>query len=234
MKMGIGDTAVLLVRLVDGEVGNHAPAHKLLGHKLPRKNDVFFQRKFVLQGNVKAVCELGSLAPFHLLHGVPEGGAVLVLVGGLGRKENVCADHAALVGEAVDLSVILAIQFLSGPVSGGRDNRLPCAPPDLGDMEVQQRQSVTPLLVDHAADQSGDFRQGEDSLCQLSEGRLAQAAHFRGNAFHVGPTDDKPVVSLLPLALGVAADTVLQSALPVLVLLPFGNGLVPLFLQLLS
>ena len=34
MKVGVRNTAVLLVRLVDGEVGNHAPAHKLLGHKL--------------------------------------------------------------------------------------------------------------------------------------------------------------------------------------------------------
>ncbi len=234
MKMGIGDTAVLLVRLVDGEVGNHAPAHKLLGHKLPRKNDVFFQRKFVLQGNVKAVCKLGFLAALGLLHGVPEGGAVLVLGGGLGRQENVCADHAALVGVVADLAIVFAVKFLPGAVSGGRDNRLPCAPPDLGDVEMKQGQLSALLLVNHAPDQSRNFRQGKDLLRQLSESCLAQAAYLWGHALNRRPASDKAVVSLLPLALGVVADTVLQSALPVLVLLPFGNGLVPLFLQLLS
>ena len=65
--------------------------------------------KFVLQGNVKAICKLGGLAPLHLLHSVPECGAVLVLGRGLGRQENVCADHTALMGVVTDLAVILAI-----------------------------------------------------------------------------------------------------------------------------
>ena len=99
---------------------------------------------------------------------------------------------------------------------------------------MEQGQLSALLLVGDLSHQVGNFRQGKDLLRQLSECRLAQPSHLRGNAFHVGPTDDKPVVSLLPLALGVVADTVLQSALPVLVLLPFGNGLVPFFLQLFS
>ena len=71
---------------------------------------------FVLcQGNVKAICKLGFLAALGLLHGVPEGGAVLVLGGGLGRQENVCADHAALASEVVGLPIILA-----GKVQPGR------------------------------------------------------------------------------------------------------------------
>ncbi len=138
MKMGIGDTAVLLVRLVDGEVGNHAPAHKLLRNKLPCKSDVFLQRKFVLQGNVKAICKLGFLAALGLLHGVPEGDAVLVLGGGLGRQENICADHAALVGEVVGLPVILAIQFLSGSVGRRSNGGLSRAPFNLGDVEMER------------------------------------------------------------------------------------------------
>ena len=43
MKVRVRNTAVLLVRLVDGKVGNHAPAHKLLRNKLPCKSDVFLQ-----------------------------------------------------------------------------------------------------------------------------------------------------------------------------------------------
>lgn len=53
MEVRIGDTTVLLVRLVDGEVHHHAPAHKLFRYKLPCEGDVFFQGKLVLQGNVK-------------------------------------------------------------------------------------------------------------------------------------------------------------------------------------
>jgi len=76
MKMWIRDTAVLLVRLVDGEVYNHTSADKLIGNELPCKSDVLVKRKFVLQGNVKAVCRLGFLAALGFLHGVPKGGAV--------------------------------------------------------------------------------------------------------------------------------------------------------------
>lgn len=123
--------AVFLVRLVDGKAGNHAPAHKLLRYKLPCNSDVLFQRKFVLQGNIKAICKLGFLAALDLLHGVPEGSAVFVFGGGLGRQENICRDHTALVGEVVNLPVILAIQILSGLVGRRSNGGLSRAPLDL-------------------------------------------------------------------------------------------------------
>ena len=137
MKVRVRNTAALLVRLVDGKVGNHAPAHKLLRNKLPCKSDVFLQREFVLQGNIEAVCKLGFLAALGLLHGVPEGGTVLVLGGGLGRQENVCADHAALVGVVADFAIVFAVKFLPGTVGGRGDNGLSRASFDLGNMEVK-------------------------------------------------------------------------------------------------
>ncbi len=166
MKMGIRDASVLLVRLVDGEVGNHAPAGKLIGNELPCKSDVLVKRKFVLQGNVKTVCKLGFLTTFGLLHGVPESGAVLVFGGGLWRQDNVCADHAALVGVVADFAVVFAEKFLSGAVGGRRDNRLPRAPLDLSDVEVKQGQLSALLLVCDAAYQDSDFWQGKDLLYQ--------------------------------------------------------------------
>ena len=99
---------------------------------------------------------------------------------------------------------------------------------------MEQGQLSALLLVGGLAHQGGNFRQGKDLLRQLSECRLAQPSHFRGNAFHVGPTDDKPVVSLPPLALSVVADAVLQTLALVLVLFAFDNGLVSLFLQFLA
>lgn len=234
MKMGVRNTAVLLVRLVDGKVGNHAPTHKLLRNKLPCKSDVFLQRKFVLQGNVKAICKLGFFAALGLLYGVPEGSAVLVLGGSLGRQENVCADHTALVGVVADLAVILAIQFLPGAVGGGRDNGLSRAPLDLGDVEMEQGQLSALLLVGGLAHQGGNFRQGKDLFHQKKKGPLAHAAHLRDDALHRSATGDKAVVSLLPLALGVVADAVFVPLAPVLVLLHFDFSLGALFLQFLA
>ena len=71
MEVGVGDTSVPLVRLVNSEVRYHAPAHKLLRHKLSCKGDVFFQRKFVLQGNIKTICKLGFGVLLYFLNGVP-------------------------------------------------------------------------------------------------------------------------------------------------------------------
>ena len=234
MKVGVRNTAVLLVRLVDGEVGNHAPAHKLLRNKLPCKSDVFLQRKFVLQGNVKAICKLGFLAALGLLHGVPEGGTVLVLGGGLGRQENVCADHAALVGEVVDLPVILAIQFLSGSVGRRSNGGLSRAPLDLGDVEMEQGQLSALLLVGNVAHQGGNFWQRKDLFHQKKKGLLAHAPDLRGHALNRRPTSDKAVVSLLPVPLLVILDAVLQPLAFVLVLLQFDGGLGILLFQFLA
>ncbi len=95
--MAVGDAAALLVQLMDGEVANLSPAHKLFRHKLSCQDDVFFHRKLVLQGNIKVICKLGFLAAIDLLHDAPEGGAILVLGRDLERQKNACADHAALV-----------------------------------------------------------------------------------------------------------------------------------------
>jgi hypothetical protein len=71
MKMRVWYAAVLPVWLVYGEVNHHAPAHKVLQQKLPCKSDVFLKGKFILQGNVKAVCKLGVLSTLGFFHGVP-------------------------------------------------------------------------------------------------------------------------------------------------------------------
>ena len=163
-----------------------------------------------MQGNVKAICKLGFLAALGPLYGVPEGGPVLVLGGGLGRQENVGADHAALVGVVAGLAVVFAVKFLPGSVGGGRDNRLSRTPLDLGDMEVEQGQLSVLLLVGGAAHQSGNFQQGKDLLHKNIKAPFAHAAHFRGDAFNRRPTSNKTVVSFLSVSLLVILDAVLQ------------------------
>ena len=187
----------------------------------------------VLEALVKAGANPRQVLPGvgpGLLHGVPEGGAVLVLVGGLGRQENVCADHAALVGVVADLAIVFAIQFLPGSVGGGRDNRLSRAPFDLGNVEMEQGQLSAFLLVSGLAHQGGNFRQGKDLFHQKKKGPFAHAAHLRGDTLHRSATGDKSVVSLLPFALGVVADAVLIPLASVLVLLQLSGGLSILFL----
>ena len=137
MEVGIWDAA-LLVRHMDGEVGDHAFADKLPLHKLPRQSDVFLQRKLVLQRNVEAVGQLGLGMPFGLLHGVPEGGPVQEFLRRVGRQENFRTDDAALFCVVADFAVVIAVQPFSGPVGCGGDGGLPGAAPDLIDAEMVQ------------------------------------------------------------------------------------------------
>ena len=60
--MRVWYAALLTVWLVYSEVNHHATAHKVLQQKLHCKSDVFRKGKFILQGNVKAVCKLGVLS----------------------------------------------------------------------------------------------------------------------------------------------------------------------------
>ena len=98
-------------------------------------------------------------------------------------------------------------------------------------MEMEQRQSIIFPLVSGVAHQSGDFRQRRDLFRQNAKRALVHTARFRGYAFHIVISDDKPMVALLPLTLGIVADTLLQPLASVLVLLPFDKGLVVFFLQ---
>ena len=154
----------------------------------------------------------------------------MVPIGSLGRQENVCADHTDLVGVVANFTVIFAVKFLPGAVGGGRDHGLSGTPFDLGDVEVEQGQSIALLLVNGAAHQGRNFRQGEDLLHQQTESRLAHAAHLRCHALHISPTGNKPMVPLVSHAVLRVTDTVFQPLDLMLVLLQFDIGLAQLFL----
>ena len=141
---------------------------------------------------------------------------------------------SAIVGVVADLAVILAIQFLSGSVGGGRDNRLSRAPLDLGDVEMEQCQLSALLLVGSVAHQGGNFRQGKDLFHQKKKGPLAHALYLRGHALNHRPASDKAMVPLLPVPLLVIFDAVLQPPAFVLVLLQFDGGLGIFLFQFLA
>ena len=71
VKMGIGCAAVLTLLFVKGHINGHAPADKLPKQKFPCQSDVFFKRKFILQGNFKTVCKLGVLTTLGFFNCVP-------------------------------------------------------------------------------------------------------------------------------------------------------------------
>ena len=80
-----------------GEVNHHAPAHKVLQQKLPCKIDVFFKRKLILQGNVKAVCKLGVLSTlgFFPRRSIASGGLLMYI----GRGQT----SRKLIRQVIDL-----------------------------------------------------------------------------------------------------------------------------------
>ena len=136
MEVRILDAAVLLVRLVNGEVHYHATAHKVLQQKLPCKGDVLLHGEFVLQGNVKAVCKLGFFPALGFLYGVPEDFPICIFLRGMRRQQDFGTDHAALAGVVAVLAVILAVQLFAGAVGGGCHNRLSGAAFDLCHMKM--------------------------------------------------------------------------------------------------
>ena len=116
MEVRVGDANLLLVRGMDGKIGNHAFVHQTALHKLPRQRNVFFHRKFILQGNIKAVSKLRFRVLLHLFHRIPQGRPVLVFQRGMGRQQNFGTDHAALAGVVAVLAVVITVKTLPGSV----------------------------------------------------------------------------------------------------------------------
>lgn len=168
MEVRVLDAAVLSVWLVYGEIHYHAPANKVLQQKLPCKGDVLLHGEFVLQSNVKTVCKLCFLTALGFLDGVPEGFSVCIFRRGMGRQQDLRADHTAFAGVVAVLAIIFAVQFFAGAVGGGCHNRLPGASFDLRYMKMEQCDilSLSFLLggvvgVDCGHEQTLDFRQSK-------------------------------------------------------------------------
>lgn len=64
MKVWILNSVFTGIFFVDRKIRNHTPADKFILKKLPGKSHVFYACEFVLQGDVKAVGELGFRMPY--------------------------------------------------------------------------------------------------------------------------------------------------------------------------
>ena len=87
------------------KVGNHAFCHKLLLYELPRQLHVFFQRQFILHGNIKGIGKLCFWMFLAVLHSIPEGRPVKIYFRRMGRQHDFRSDHAALFGVVADFSI---------------------------------------------------------------------------------------------------------------------------------
>ena len=71
MKVWIGNTALISVRLVNCKICNHTIRNKVFLDKFSCQLDVFFLGKFILQSHVKAVSKLCIVILFYLFHLIP-------------------------------------------------------------------------------------------------------------------------------------------------------------------
>ena len=74
------------------------------------------------KGNFNFTGKLGVAGLLYLLHGVPEGGAVLKLWRGVGWQHDFCVNNTGLVREVMGSSVPLISQPFAAPVGGGSDS----------------------------------------------------------------------------------------------------------------
>ena len=82
------------------------------------------------KGNFNFTGKLGVAGLLYLLHGVPEGGAVLKLWRGVGWQHDLLVDDTGLMRVIVGFAVPLICQPFAAPVGGGSDSRTAHAPLD--------------------------------------------------------------------------------------------------------
>ena len=103
--------------------------------------------------------------------------------------------HAVFARVVADQPVVFAVQPLARAIGRALNCRSPGATLYLPDVEMVERQSLTVLWQ-----QGFDFGQVEDAFGQLVKLALAHALDGWHNALYRRSTRDKPVASLLVLA----------------------------------
>ena len=82
------------------------------------------------KGNFNFTGKLGVAGLLYLLHGVPEGGAVLKLWRGVGWQHNLLVDDTGLMRVIVGFAVPLICQPFAAPVCGSSYGRFANTPLD--------------------------------------------------------------------------------------------------------
>ena len=165
MKVRVLNAAVFL-RRVDSQVCYHTLCYELLPDKLTRQGDIFLHRQLVLQRNVEAVSKLGLFPALRFLYGIPKCAPVLILGGCVIREDNLREYNSRLSRVVTELSVILAVKSLPGPVSCAGNRRTAFTAPDLCDVKMIER-LTTPFQI--PLNLGCCFRLGQDLLHQFIE-----------------------------------------------------------------
>ena len=138
MHVGIGNAAGLVGRM-NGKVGDHSAIHKFFLHESASQFDIFVQRKFVLQRDVKTVCELRFGMAFSGFYGVPERCSVTEALRSMSGQQNFRMENAALACVVADFVVIFAVQAFACAICCGSKDALSRASLDLRNGEMIQR-----------------------------------------------------------------------------------------------
>ena len=194
VEVRVGDAAIL-VRMVDGEVRNHAARDEVVQQEFTCEGDVLVERELILKRDVEAVSELRVPVALGVLDGVPERLPVGVLARRMRREQDFRVNHAAFARVVADQPVILAVELLARAVCGALNRRPPGAALYLPDVEVVERQSLTGLWQ-----YSFHFGQVEDALHKLIKLALAHALDHRRNVFDYSSLNNKPERTFLALA----------------------------------
>ena len=137
MEVRIGDATILLRRM-HSEVRNHTACDELLLHKCTGERDVFLNREFALQRNIKTVSELCIAAAFGFFNRIPKCFAIEILSRSMIRKEDLRVNHAALSRVVVRFTIAGTDQLFTGTIRSAGYGALPGAAANLFDAEMIQ------------------------------------------------------------------------------------------------
>ena len=111
-------------RDMDGQVGDHAALHELLNHILSDQSQLLFAAQLVGQGDVDLPCQLGVIAHFGALNGIPQRLPVGQLRMREGWEEDFRVINAAALTVTMHFTRSIILEILSGPI-GCCPNRRP-------------------------------------------------------------------------------------------------------------
>lgn len=128
--------------VMERKIGAHSLRHKVIFDESQNKGQLLQSGQFHGKGNFDFTGKLGIAGFLDLLHGVPEGGAVLKLRWGVGGQHDLRMDNTGFMRVVVGFAVPLICQPFATPVGGGSDSRAAHTPLDNLNGTVKNRYVV--------------------------------------------------------------------------------------------
>ena len=138
--------------VVERKIGAHPSSYKVIFDKCPDKGQLLRSGQFHGKGNFDFTGKLGVAGFLDLLHGVPEGGAVLELRRGMGGQYDLRMDNTGFMRIVVGFAVPLIGQPFAASIGGSSDSRAAHTPLDDLNRTVKNRYLVFLLLPQSLAE----------------------------------------------------------------------------------